>query len=158
MRRYAVLCLCLLVGAAMLASLSAASPSRSRGSVFYLNLKAHQCAIAASASSKTMAVVPCSNASHTIEVYAIRHGGWGHRAPPSLMVQLKTVRNLCITAFTQITHRTSAKPFGHVFFVPDPGREQIRYGDKMICALAHYPKFAPLGGGWHVLPTKGIIA
>lgn len=158
MQRYVVLCLCLLVGAAMLAGLGAASSSRSRGSVFYLNLKVHQCGIAASASSKTISVVPCSNARHTIEVYAIRHGGWGHGAPPSLTALLSTVRNLCVTAFTQITHRTSAKPFGYVFFVPDPGSEQTRYGDKLICTLGYYPKLAPLGGGWHVLPTIGIVA
>ena len=158
MQRYLVLCLCLLVGAPMLASLGEASSSRSRGSVFYLNLKVHQCGIASSASSKTVSVVPCSNARHTLEVYAIRHGGWGPGAPPSLTVQSRIVRKLCLTAFRQITHRTSAKPFGYVFFVPDAGSEQTRYGDKLICSVGYYPKLAPLGGGWHVLPTSGIVA
>jgi hypothetical protein len=157
MQRYVVLCVCLLVGA-VFSGLGAASSNRNGGSVFYLDLKVHQCAIAASASSKTISVVPCSNARHTIEVYAIRHGGWGHGAPPSLTVLLSKVRTLCLTAFKQITHRTSATPFGFVFFVPDPGSEQTRYGDKMICSLGYYPKLAPFGRGWHVRPTIGTAA
>lgn len=149
-----VLCLCALVGAGLLAG--AAASSRSRSSIFYLDLKVHQCAIAASASSKTVTVVPCSDARHTIEVYAIRSGGWGHATPSSVTVLVSTVRTLCLTAFKQITHRTSAKPFGFVFFVPDPGSEQARYGDKVICTLGYYPKLAPLGAGWHVQPSGNV--
>ena len=158
MQRYASLCLCLLVGAALLAGPGEASSSRSRGSVFYLDLKAHQCGIATSVAAKTISVVPCSNARHTIEVYAIRHGGWGHRAPPSLSAMSETGRSVCLKAFTQITHRISAQPFGYVFFVADPGAEQRRYGDKLICGLAYYPQLAPLGRGWHVVPKGGVVA
>jgi hypothetical protein len=158
MQRYVVLSLCVYVGAAMLPGLGAASSSRSRDSVFYLDLKEHQCGIAASYLSKTIFVVPCSNARHTIEIYAIRHGGWGHGAPPSLTVQVSTVRTLCLRAFKQITQRSSATPFGFNFFFPDPGSEQTRYGDKIICTLGYSPKLAPLGQGWHVLPRIGTVA
>ena len=157
MQRYVVLCLCLAICAATHPGPGAASSRLGRGSIFYLNLKVHRCAIATSVASKTISVVPCSDARHDIEVYAIRHAGWGHGARPSDSVLVSTVRSLCLKAFTQITHRTRATPFGYVFFVPDPGSEQSRYGDKMICAIGYYPKLAPLGRGWHVHPS-GTVA
>ena len=106
------------------AALAVAS-SRAGTRVFYLNTHPHQCLINGKVSPKWVEVVPCSDPAHSMEVYAVAHGGWGHRTPPTA---------------TQ----------GWNAFWPDPGSETARYGDKIICSLRHWPGFRALGAGWHV--------
>jgi hypothetical protein len=49
--------------------------STTSGQVFYLAARVHQCLITTHPPAKTEVVVPCSNAAHNFEVYAVGHGG-----------------------------------------------------------------------------------
>ena len=149
MRRF-VLASLLVVSCAALIGLGAAS-ARSSGRVFYLALHPRQCLIVPrSESGKTKLVVPCSNPAHNQEVYAIRHGGWGHHRPPTAKAGYALARSLCLTAFRQLTGRQLAAGEGWWASWPDPGAETARYGDKIICQYRAWPQLRPLGSGWHV--------
>jgi len=117
--------------------------------VFYLSVRVHQCLIGApSQNSKTFSVVPCSNAQHNLEVYAIGHGMWGRRNPPANAYSI--ARATCLSAYYRITAHPLARTAGWYGFWADPGSESRKYGDKIVCSYRTWPGFAPLGSGWHV--------
>ena len=60
---------------------------------FYLDLKAGQCA--KHVAPKTWVVVSCSSGSHSLEVYAVLHGGWGHGVPNPNVVSARA-KTLCL--------------------------------------------------------------
>lgn len=148
LKRSVVLCgvLVLLIGSAVASAGTSAASSR----VFYLAVKRGECGIKTS-SAKAVQVVPCSNPRHTFEVYAIRHGGWGHGTEPPASSIAATAQRICLATYTQLTGRSLATPYGYTWSAPDPGREEARYGDKLICSFTHWPQTSvPLGSGWHV--------
>ncbi len=127
----------------------AASEAAGAARVFYLSVHVHQCLIASTNQrAKTVAVVPCSNPKHNMEVYAIGHGGWGHHNPPSDAYSL--ARAVCLSAYRRVTGHALATTAGWQGSWPDPGAETTRYGDKLVCSFRSWPKFAALGSGWHV--------
>jgi hypothetical protein len=150
MTRFALIAL--VVGLATAAAAQAAAAPGKRA--FYLTVRPGQCLIAGSksgtGSDKIVLVVPCSDPRHQFEVYATRHGGWGHgRVPPPAIVKL-IMRSVCIAAYRQITGHQMPTGGGWDAFAPDPGAEQARYGDKIICSYVHYPGDSALGAGGHV--------
>jgi hypothetical protein len=133
---------------------AAAAAASSGHRAFYLTVKPGQCLIAGSrtgtGSHKTVLVVPCSDPRHQFEVYAVRHGGWGHGTVPPLATVRATMRSVCLATYQQITRHPMPPGGGWNAFAPDPGAEQARYGDKIICSYVHYPTLTPLGAGRHV--------
>ena len=121
---------------------------------FYLTVRPGQCLIAGSktgtGSDKIVLVVPCSNPEHQFEVYAVRHGGWGHGTVPSPASLKLIMRSACLGAYQQVTGHAMPASGGWDAFAPDPGAEQARYGDKIICSYVHWPTLAPFGSGRHV--------
>ena len=129
------------------------SSARSTARVFYLSVHPRQCLIVPTRSTgnaKTFLVVPCSDAAHNLEVYAIGHGGWGHGTPPSAPRGYAIAKSICLSAFQRIAGRVMPSGEGWWASWPDPGAETARYGDKMICSLRTWPQWRPLGPGWHV--------
>ena len=119
--------------------------------VFYLTTHPRQCLIATSTSGKSPLAVPCSNPQHTMEVYAVGHGGWGHHHPPTSKTVLGGVaRAICLSAFQRLTGHSLPTNSGWNAFWPDPGSETARYGDKIICSYRAWPRLVALGSGWHV--------
>ena len=140
-------------GAVLVASsvvLFAAADGSAANRVFYLTTHPRECLLTTSASAKRPFVVPCSDAQHTLEVYAIGHGGWGHHAPPRQDAALGIARSVCVTAFQRITGRALSSTEGWNAFWPDPGAETARYGDKIVCGYRAWPRWVALGSGWHV--------
>lgn len=121
---------------------------------FYLTVRPGQCLIAGSKSRtgsyKIVLVVPCSDPRHQFEVYAVRHGGWGHGKVPPLATVRLIMRSVCVAAYRRITGHQLPRGGGWDAFAPDPGAEQARYGDKIICSYVRYPTDAPLGSGRHI--------
>ena len=143
-----VLCGVILLLAVTTVASAGARTASSR--VFYLAVTRGECGIKTS-SPKTVQVVPCSNPRHTFEVYAIRHGGWGHGTEPPVSSIATLARRICLAAYTQVTGRSLATPYGYMWWAPDPGHEEAQYGDKTICSLTHWPQTGvALGSGWHV--------
>ncbi len=145
---FVALVACLAMAAAEQA---AASPGQR---AFYLTVRPGQCLIAGSKSGtggdKIVLVVPCSDPRHQFEVYAVRHGGWGHgKVPPPATVKL-IMRSVCLAAYQQITGHQMPAGGGWDAFDPDPGAEQTHYADDIICSYVHFPAFTPLGAGRHV--------
>ncbi|HZT91052.1 MAG TPA: hypothetical protein VFA05_03340 [Gaiellaceae bacterium] len=138
-----MLAVCAVAGAAAVASAAVGHP------VFYLSVHTHQCLQRDGNQAKTVLVVPCSDAAHEMEVYAIRHGGWG-RTPPSPSRGYALARTLCLATFQRITGHAMTRGEGWQAFWPDPGAETARYGDKVVCNLRTWPGWRPLGAGWHV--------
>ncbi len=132
---------------ALIAAVSA--PAVSAGRVSYLSLRAGDCAIRAASTPKSVAVVPCSNPRHDLEVYAVEHGGWRHRALPSSSLVSARAQYLCLNAFVDVTGHELPSGYGWRGFWPDAGAEQKRYGDEVICSLGRYPALAALGAGRH---------
>ncbi|MGH3001430.1 MAG: hypothetical protein ACRDM1_01970 [Gaiellaceae bacterium] len=121
---------------------------------FYLTVRPGQCLIAGRTSGagrdKTVLVVPCSDPRHRFEVYAVRHGGWGHgKLPPPSTVKL-IMRSVCLAAYQQVAGHPMPAGGGWDAYAPDAGAEQARYGDKIICSYVHYPTLSPLGAGRHI--------
>ena len=117
---------------------------------FYLALAPRECAIAPVA-HKHLPVVPCSDPRHNLEVYAVGHGGWGHaKMPGTYAAQLAIARQVCLSAFQRVTGRALAASEGWEAYWPDPGAEQAKYGDKIVCGYRHISHLAPFGPGWHV--------
>ena len=150
MRRIIALSVIAVTVVAALTAAGAASAS-ARGRVFYLSVHARQCLIASTRpSDKTVLVVACSNPAHNLEVYSVGHGGWGHGTPPSPARAYAIAKAICRSAFQLLTGHPVAATSGWFAFWPDPGLETARYGDKIICNLRTWPRFGPLGSGWHV--------
>jgi hypothetical protein len=142
------------LGLLLAVSVAAAAATVSSAAVghpaFYLSVHAHQCLVRDAGHAKTVMVVPCSDAAHEMEVFAVRHGGWGHGTPPSPARGYALARSICLSAFQRITGHVMARTEGWQAFWPDPGAETARYGDKIICNLRAWPRWQPLGAGWHV--------
>jgi hypothetical protein len=139
----------ILVASSAIVLAASTAAAREDGRVFYLTVHPRQCLIGTvTKTTKTVTVVSCANAGHKMEVYAVGHGGWGHRPPPSSAFSL--ARSVCLAAFQRLTGHALGRGFGWWAFWPDPGSETARYGDKIICSLRTWPQFAPLGSGWHV--------
>ena len=144
----------LLVSVAVLIAgciLHSATASGSTGRrVFYLTTHPRQCLIATKSTGKWPFVVSCSNSRHNLEVYAIGHGGWGHRGPPAYKTALGIARSVCLPAFQRITGHALASNQGWNASWADPGSESARYGDRIICSYKAWPQPVALGSGWHV--------
>jgi hypothetical protein len=122
------------------------SSSASR-SVFYLSLKAGECA-RLPMRHKHLRVVSCRNPRHRLEVFAVdQHVGWGLAEPPHRIV-VRLSFTVCNNAFLQRFRRVIRPPYGYVAYWPDPGAENRKYGDRMICALVGHGK-GPMGAGTH---------
>jgi hypothetical protein len=139
----------ILLGLFVVLSATGIASARQGGTVFYLTLHPRQCvATSVTATTKSVVVVPCANPSHKMEIYALGHGGWGHKTRPPSAYSI--ARSVCLTAFSRLTGHTLGPGFGWWAFWPDPGSETARFGDKIICGLRTYPQFSALGRGWHV--------
>src|ERR1041385_7794074 len=89
---------------ALTAACSAAGASVRAGHEYsFLDLKAGQCSrgipTARAVRKKLVLVLPCSNGTHTLETYAVLHGGWGHRNPPGHPLIDRIAYNRCLTSF-----------------------------------------------------------
>ena len=116
-------------------------------SVFYLDLKAGECA-RLPMKHKHLRVVPCRNPRHELEVFAVdQHVGWGLDEPPHRIV-VRLSFTVCNNAFLQRFRRVIQQPYGYIAYWPDPGAENRKYGDRMICALVG-PGKRPMGPGTH---------
>jgi hypothetical protein len=136
------------IGAASLWAAGLASSTTSN-QVFYLSLRPPECLIAKTIQgTKKVPVVPCSNAAHNLEVYAVEHGGWGHNNPPADAYAL--VRAVCLSAYQRLTGHPLARTAGWQGYWPDPGAETTRYGDRVVCNFRTWPALRPLGSGRHV--------
>jgi hypothetical protein len=114
--------------------------------VFYLQLKVGQCALRPH--SKILKVVPCSNPNHSLETYAVMHGGWG-ATPPSHPALVRYATSLCRSTFQRRFGHPIPAGYGFEFFFPDPGAETTKYGDRVICSLRQWPSYGALGAGKH---------
>jgi hypothetical protein len=134
--------------AIVLGTIALASASTGSVRTFYLNARVGQCAIYRTSTPKLLLVVPCANARHNLEVYAVTHGGWGHNAVPANAYS--QVGSVCLSAYRHVQGHAVRRPYGWQGFWADPGHEQARYADKVICGLVLYPRLGPLGRGRHV--------
>jgi len=117
-------------------------------SVFYLRLKAGECA-RLPMKHKHLRVVPCRNPRHELEVFAVdQHVGWGLDEPPHRIV-VRLSFTVCNNAFLRRFGRVITRPYTYVAYWPDPGAETNRYGDRMICALGLPGNHPPMGAGTH---------
>jgi hypothetical protein len=138
--------------AAVLAGLGAGSASaRPDARVFYMAALPSQCLIApTNPAAKSFQLVPCSDPSHNLEVFAVKHGGWGKKTV-TLLHAGTVARLVCLASYRKITgHNAAPHASGFAFFIPDPGLEAKRYQDRVVCGYRAWPKLAPLGSGWHV--------
>lgn len=116
-------------------------------SVFYLDLKAGECA-RLPMKHKHLRVVPCRNPRHQLEVFAVDQDvGWGDTPPPHRIV-VRLSFTVCNNAFLQRFRHVITPPYGYIAYWPDPGAETRKYGDRMICALVG-PGKGPMGPGTH---------
>jgi len=60
------------------------------------------------------------------------------------------VGSICLKAYRHVQGHALRRPYGWQGFWPDPGHEQARYADKVICGVVLYPRLGPLGRGRHV--------
>ena len=114
--------------------------------VFYLQLKVGQCALRPH--SKILLVVPCSNPNHSLETYAVMHGGWGS-TPPSHSALVSLATSVCRSSFQRRFGHPIRAGYGFEFFFPDPGAETRKYGDRVNCSLRTWPSYGALGAGEH---------
>jgi hypothetical protein len=137
----------MMLGALLCANVGAArEPSR----VFYLAVRPHQCLIAHDVpSSKWFLAVPCLDPGHNLEVFAVDHGGWGHRIVTTSFAGTKA-RSVCLRSYRLLTGHGAPGDVGWAFFFADPGAEAARYGDRVVCSYRAWPNLTPLGRGWHV--------
>jgi hypothetical protein len=80
----------------------------------------------------TVLVVPCSNPTHNFEVYAIGHGGWGHRTPPAGPRSFAIARSVCLSTFQRLTGHPLHLPYGWSASWPGPGAETARYATPRL--------------------------
>jgi hypothetical protein len=118
-----------------------------------LSLEAHprQCLIGtADVNAQTVLVVPCSDPAHNLEVYAIRHGGWGDARPPAPRVGFAIARTTCRLAFERLTGHAIPPAAGWQWRLANTPTETARYADKIVCSYRAWPRLTALGSGWHV--------
>jgi hypothetical protein len=145
--------LALMVSAALAVALALvptldASSSRAVGRTFYLDLRPGQCATYPR-HGKYLQVVPCSNGAHNLEAYSIGRGGWGQGRVPGRAMVLGIARSLCVGSFQRRFKHSIGPGYGWYAFWPDPGKEQARYGDRIICSLDRFPGLGAMGPGYH---------
>ena len=115
---------------------------------FYLDLRAGQCATFP-LGAKFLQVVPCSNAAHNLEAYYVGHGGWGHGAVPARAAVFAIARSRCTGIFQRRFGHPIRPGYGWYAFWPDRGKEQAKYGDRVICSLDRFPGTGRMGPGVH---------
>lgn len=126
----------------------AGSSTRAAGKpVFYLALHTGNCGVWPR-HGKTVRIVPCSNATHNLEVYWVGHGGWGKTAATH-PVKFADVKARCLAAFQRLYHHAIPLGYGWYGFWPDPGGESAKYGDRTECSYVRYPGEPALGAGRH---------
>jgi hypothetical protein len=125
---------------------SLASATVSPQKVFYLQLKVGQCALRPH--SKILLVVSCSDPNHSLETYAVMHGGWGTTRPAHSAV-LSLASSMCRSSFQRRFGHPFRTGYGYEFYFPDPGAETRKYGDRVNCSLRTWPSYVPLGAGTH---------
>jgi hypothetical protein len=139
----------LAVSLTVVPALGVASPNGAAGRTFYLDLRPGQCAVYPP-QSKYLQVVPCSNGAHNLEAYGVGHGGWGHGHIPAHATALAVMRSLCTNLFQRRFGHRLGSGYGYYGLWPDAGKEETKYGDRMICSVSRYPAFlSPLGPGVH---------
>ena len=126
-----------------------AAPTASTQTAFYMDVHAGQCIAGFRDGAKHLQVVPCSNPAHNLEVFTVSHGGWGQGAIPARGAVLAIGRSVCVGTFQRRFHHTIRPGYGWYMFWPDAGKEQLQYGDRVICALVRYPTKSPMGAGFH---------
>jgi len=98
--------------------------------------------------SKILLVVPCSNPNHSLETYAVLHGGWGSAAPShSALIRIAT--SVCRGSFQRRFGHPIRAGDGFEFFFADPGAETTKYGDRVNCGLRLWPSYGAMGAGTH---------
>ncbi len=132
---------------AILAGSSTASSGATGKSVFYLALRSGNCAIWPHR-GKLVRVVPCSNPAHNLEIYWIGHGGWGH-ASRTNAAEFAAAKSRCLAAFQRRFGHPIRTSYGWYAFWPDPGAEQVKYGDHVECSLVRWPGEPAMGPGRH---------
>jgi hypothetical protein len=115
--------------------------------VFYLALHTGKCGVWPRR-GKTVRIVPCSNATHNLEVYWVGHGGWG-RTSITQAAEFADVRAHCLSSFQRLYHHSIRRGYGWYAFWPDPGAESAKYGDRTECSLVRYPGQPAMGAGRH---------
>ncbi len=134
--------------AAVMVATAGASPQEAR-KIFYLDLRSGQCARGVF-THKTLLLVPCSDPSHNLEVYAVLHGGWKRGQQPSHNAVATRAQTRCPSKFrSRFGHPLSAPYSWHAFWPDRHTAEAAKYGDRLICGLAHYPKATAVGAGTH---------
>ncbi len=147
-RRTSKILLPALVAVAAVAVATAGATPLAARKIFYLDLKASQCARGV-LTHKTLLLLPCSDPSHNLEVYAVLHGGWKRGQQPPRDTVYARARTLCTSKFQNRFGHPFRAPYGWRAFWPDRGKEEAKYGDRLICGLVHYPKPTALGAGTH---------
>jgi hypothetical protein len=142
-RRLTVLGVLAATAAVLAATTSAATASHR---VFYLAMRAGDCTT--KVASKWYLVMPCANARHRFEVYAVGHGGWG-TAPPSHSAAFARVEQLCTSTFQRRYGGPIGTGYGWWAIWADAGAEAEKYGDRVVCALVRWPEHPPMGPGTH---------
>ena len=138
----------LIVAVATVAAATASAAVQSASKIFYLDLKVGQCARGV-LTHKTLLRVPCSDPLHNIEIFAALHGGWKRGEQPAHPVVYTRARTLCLASFRHRFGHPIAAPYGWRAFWPDPGKEETKYGDRLICGLVRYPTSVAMGAGTH---------
>jgi hypothetical protein len=92
-----------IAAAAVTACLTGVAGAQASGLTFYLDLRPVRCAI--KDDPKHFLVVPCSLVTHEIEIYAVVHGGWGHRRP-SASVASELAHRRCGATFRSLYGNT----------------------------------------------------
>ena len=105
--------------------------------------------------AKRYRVLPCSNATHQFEVYAVVHGGWGHAGTPKRAVALARAQQRCNAAFARRFGGPIRVGYGWEAFWPDPGAEARRYADRIVCSLIRFPGHPAMGVGTHFRRAVG---
>jgi hypothetical protein len=114
--------------------------------VFYLAMRAGDCTT--KVTSKSFLVLPCTNARHEFEVYAVGRGRWG-TAPPSHSAAFARAKQLCTSTFQRRYGGPIGTGYGWWAFWADAGAEAAKYGDRIECALVRWPGHPPMGPGTH---------
>ena len=143
-----------LVCALALAAGTAAGAAHDGRRVFYLSLTAGECVVRPTAAAKNVSIVPCTDSRHNLEVYAVRHGGWGQGGLPTAGLLSARAQYLCLTSFVDVTGHGIPPGYGWQAFWPDAGDEQRRFGDRVICSLSRGAPLVALGAGRHIRASR----
>lgn len=137
----------------VLAGTALASRSASTGKVFYLDVRPGECGhisnAAGTGTHKQVTLLPCSAATHNVEFYVRKHGGWSRQHRPSASRVAAIARRICLSSFKRRFGHPIQSPYGYQDFFADPGAETARYGDRVICGLRLWPKLGSMGSGTH---------